>query len=314
MTLRIIVAALGGDVWAGGHQALIPRPHGPKHDRSVSLRLNSDQRVLVNCYSGQTTWQEVLDYLRDQNLIDAQNRIIGAGGGAVGSHAGAPPPPTDVERFNAARRIWDSGRGVEKTPTAAHALLRRVRRPVPSAETLRHSSAVHLRAYEGTGPTKAAALVAMTDPTGAFCAVEIHYLEPNGQKARGLKIPRKTIAPIPRGSAVRVDPADTEMLVAEGFWTTLSATERFSLPGWALTSTSRLRFWTPPPGVKRVLIAGDNGPDGRQSAEFLEHRIVQMGLHARAVFPKSPAVRDDWSDLAPPLDQPPIHETPPWTA
>ena len=57
------------------------------------------------------------------------------------------------------------------------------------------------------------------------------------------------------------------MLVGEGFFTTLSASECFALPGWALMSTRNLRGWSPPEGVRSVLIAADRGKDGEASAE-----------------------------------------------
>jgi hypothetical protein len=95
---------------------------------------------------------------------------------------------------------------------------------------------------------------------------------------------------------VRLDPAAEAMLVAEGVFTTLLATEWFGLPGWALLSTRSLRAWSPPDGVRSVLIAGDRGKDGEASAEVLRARLVEAGLAATVALP--PAPYGDWNEWA----------------
>jgi hypothetical protein len=87
---------------------------------------------------------------------------------------------------------------------------------------------------------------------------------------------------------VRLDPAAEHMLVGEGVFTTRSASEHFSLSGWALQSTRNLRGWVPPKGVRRVLIAGDRGEDGERSAGILRERIVGLGLESEVVLPPEP--------------------------
>ena len=57
-------------------------------------------------------------------------------------------------------------------------------------------------------------------------------------------------------------------------FTTLSATEWFGLPGWALMSTRNLRVWSPPPGVRSVLIAADQDVDGEALADQLKGRLI----------------------------------------
>ena len=127
-------------------------------------------------------------------------------------------------------------------------------------------------------------------------AVEVTYLAPNGRRAEDLRLPRKTVGPAPNGCAVRLDPAAPEMLVAEGVFTTLSATEWFGLPGWALLSTRNLRAWSPPQGVRSVLIAADRGKDGEASAEMLRARLSEAGLAATVAPPPEPW--GDWNEWA----------------
>jgi hypothetical protein len=84
------------------------------------------------------------------------------------------------------------------------------------------------------------------------------------------------------------------MLVGEGVFTTLSASEWFGLPAWALMSTRNLRRWRPPAGVREVLIAADRGTDGEASAEQLRVGLAAAGLKARVALP--PEGLGDWNE------------------
>jgi phage/plasmid primase-like uncharacterized protein len=134
------------------------------------------------------------------------------------------------------------------------------------------------------------------DPSGRYTAVEITYLAANGRRALDLRLPRKTVGVPPPGCTVRLDPAAEDMLVGEGVFTTLSATEWFGLPGWALMSTGNLRAWSAPEGVRSVLIAADRGKDGEASAEVLRARLAAEGVAASVALP--PAPWGDWNDWA----------------
>ncbi len=122
------------------------------------------------------------------------------------------------------------------------------------------------------------------------------YLAPNGRRAEDLRLSRKTVGPAPGGCAVRLDPVADEMLVGEGVFTTLSASEWFGLPAWALMSTRNLRVWSPPSGVRSVLIAADRGKDGEASAEVLRARLAGDGVAVTIALP--PAPFGDWNDWA----------------
>lgn len=127
-------------------------------------------------------------------------------------------------------------------------------------------------------------------------AVELTYLEPSGRLASGLRLVRKTVGQVPPGSAVRLFPVAEEMLVGEGVITTLSAAERFALPGWALMAAHNLAVWTPPVEVRRVLIAADRGLAGENAAGRLYRRLVRLGLGVEVVSPEPPF--GDWNDAA----------------
>lgn len=297
MSLGHIVKTLGGDLYDGGSRANIPAPGHSPGDRSVSLLLK-EGRVVVHAFTSDTDWREVFDHLRQQGLIDDDKRPIGRGsaGRLFAGRRGGGMPATHTVRMAAARRIWEEGRTINGTLGERHCHLRRVKRPLPGPDIARYRSATPLSAYRDSQQTRPALLFALQDRAGAFTAVEVTYLAPNGLRATTLKLSRKTVGLAPPSSAIRLDPAGPEMLVAEGVFTTLSATERFRLPGWALMSTRNLRTWIAPEGVRAVLIAADRGKDGEASAELLAQRLRRQGVRARVEPPPPP--HGDWNDWA----------------
>ena len=294
MSLRTIVQTLGGDLYDQGRRANIPAPGHSAEDRSVSLLLEDD-RVVVHTF-GDGDWRAVLDFLRDQRLRDAANAPLDGPGRPVGARP-ARPVVSRLERRDAAMRLWEGGRAVVGTLSARHCRLRGVERPLPGPEVLRHNTEAAVSAYRRQGYTRPALLAAIHDVDGIFTAVEVTYLAANSARASDLRLPRKTVGPAPGGCAVQLDPAAPEMLVGEGVFTTLSATERFDLPGWALLSTRNLRVWSPPEGVRSVLIAADRGKDGEASAARLQARLSAGGVAASIALPPAPfGDWNEWSD------------------
>ena len=297
MNLRNIVDKLGGELRAGGTQANIPAPGHSAVDRSVSLRIGREGQVLVHSFAG-TDWREVLDDLRDQGLIDDDNRPLGLGGTMR-------PRSTTVDVSNAgrltvARRIWEAGRTAPGTLTGRHVALRRIERALPGPAVLRHLTDAPISVYRDRSPTMAAMLVAISDEAGAFTAVEMTYLDTNGRRTRRLNLPRKTVGIVPPSSAVRLDEPQARMLVGEGVFTALSASQGFDLPAWALLGTRNLRSWRPPEGVRSLVIAGDRGLDGEASAAILAARLRRHGLRVTMEFPPEP--HRDWNEAAAPDD------------
>jgi putative DNA primase/helicase len=299
MSLKTIVAVLGGDLYDRGYRANIPAPGHSAADRSVSLMLR-EGRIIVHTF-GDGDWRTVLDHLREHGLVDAHNAPTSVSAGKARAAIGVIST-SDVERLAAARRIWEGGRALKGTASERHCRLRHIDRALPGPEIARHNNETPVSAY---GPTtsgdrlrRPALLVGVTDAQGVFTAVEVTYLTPNGRRAIDLRLSRKTVGPVPPGTAVRIDAAAPEMLVAEGFFTTLSASECFDLPGWALMSTRNLRSWSAPQGVRSVLIAADRGKDGEASAEILRSRLAHQGVRSQVALPPEP--HGDWNEAARP--------------
>ncbi|MEH6664757.1 MAG: hypothetical protein V7678_07885, partial [Brevundimonas sp.] len=209
MSLKPIVTALGGDLYACGTRASIPGPGHSAADRSVSL-LVSDGRLVIHGFGG-SDWRQARDALRRGGFIDDQGRLLD---GAMGrSPPGAGPRPDGRARREVAERLWrDAGPITPGTPAARHLALRGAPRGLAWPD-LRQHPAAPVRVYGGAGPTRPALFARISDRNGRLAGLEITYLDGVGRRAAGLAIPRKTVGRVPAGSAVRLSPGAPSMLV-----------------------------------------------------------------------------------------------------
>jgi putative DNA primase/helicase len=286
VSLRPIVNAFGGDLYQGGARASVPAPGHSAADRSISLIL-SDERVIIHSF-GAADWRDVRDALRRRGLIDAVGRPLGAGS------AGETSRPDIRQRLETAAHLWAGGRTATGTGRASHYLRRRGVAWRDDLTDLRDHPAAPVSIYGRSRQTRAALMARISDVSGALTGVELTYLDPNGAQAAGLMVSRKAVGRIPPGSAVRLMAVGSRMLVSEGVITTLSAARRFERPGWALLSASNLARWSPPTGVRDVLIAADNGAAGEDAALRLKIRLRHLGLTVAVVRP--PNGIGDWNE------------------
>lgn len=291
-SLREIVAALGGDLHHGGQSANVPAPGHSQADRSVPLLLDGD-RLVIHGF-GSADWRAVRAHLLRLGLIDARGRLSGAGAAAVQLPAGPTRPPPHV-RIAVAQTIWANALPLADGDLCRRYFRHRGVRLLTTPADLRRHPAAPVSAFRPTGQTCPALIAAIRAPDGAICAVEIAYLDLDGRAARRLRLPRKMVGSAPTGVAVRLCPLDAELLVGEGVVTTLSAMARFERPGWALLTAGNLARWSPPPGVRRVLIAGDRGKAGEAAAASLRSRLRAMGTGAEIRYP--PAPFGDWNEV-----------------
>jgi putative DNA primase/helicase len=100
------------------------------------------------------------------------------------------------------------------------------------------------------------------------------------------------------GSAVRLAPvgADGVLGVAEGIETALSASLIHAMPVWSCMSESNLSQFVPPPGVRKLVVFGDNDPNfvGQAAAYALARRVsTQLKIDAAVEIPRR---GKDWND------------------
>lgn len=294
MTLHAIVAALGGELYAGGARANVPAPGHSRTDRSVSLLLSGD-RLVIHSF-GAASWRAVRDHLHAAGLIDRGGRLL-AGPGAGAGRDVPDPRPDRAARRAAARRLWaEAGPLTPASLSRRHLVLRGIRTDPATLAGLRHHGAAPLGVYRASGPARPALLAAITAPSGRLTAVEVTYLAPGGARDLRLRTPRKTVGVIPPGSGVRLARPAATLLVGEGVMSVLSASEALGLPGWALLSAHNLAAWTPPAGVGRVVIAADRGACGEAAAVRLLRRLRRLDVEAIVAPP--PGEAEDWNAWA----------------
>ncbi|AQR63303.1 hypothetical protein BZG35_02090 [Brevundimonas sp. LM2] len=289
MTLHAIVAALGGDLYAGGSRASIPAPGHSADDRSVSLMLTND-RVIIYGFGG-ADWRTARDYLRARGFLDDAGRLTGDG------RARASSPRPDLRlRVETASRLWTAT--TERPPHGPAGLYLRRRAVLAgaAASNLRLHPSAPLSVYQSGSRVRPALIARISDAEDRLTAVELTYIETDGLPAIGLRLARKTVGQVPPGAAVRLSAAAEHMRVGEGVVTTLSAMERFGLPGWALMAANNLAVWSPPACVRRVLIAADRGQAGEAAAARLCRRLVHDGLEVEVSWPEPPF--GDWNEIA----------------
>jgi phage/plasmid primase-like uncharacterized protein len=292
MTLASITAALGGDLYDGGRRASVPAPGHSARDRSVSLLLTPSGRVVIHGF-GSGDWRVMLAELRARGLVDDQGRLVACGPPAPPARAALSPRA----RTETARRLWEAAGPVRAGSSAdLYARRRGVARPLWERAELRAHPAAPVSVYRPRNLRRPALLAAIRDAAGGLCAVEVTYLTPGGRRDERLRTPRKTIGVLSVGAAVRLDPAAPVLLVAEGVFSALSGGELCGLPAWALLSTGNLRLWSPPPEVRRVVVAADADRPGLTAAAELMARLRGIGVSCELRLP--PAPRLDWNDAA----------------
>lgn len=292
--LRAIVEALGGEIWAAGQRATVRAPGHSGHDRSVSLLLSGD-RLIIHAF-GSTEWREISLHLRDLGLIDCSGRVIGSGSGTLATRTSSLRPD-GLRRLSAARALWDEAGPLTPASASFRHLVSRVGcvgGMTPDA--LRHHPGAPVSVFGDSTRCRPALVARVCGARGELTAVEIVYLRLNGHVAQDLRLPRKIVGLLPAASAVRLHQAGHRLLVGEGVMTTLSASRRFRLPGWALLSARNLATWSAPTTVRHVVIAADRGAAGETAAGVLQDRLLSQGVSAEIALP--PPGYGDWNDVA----------------
>ena len=295
-SLARIVAALGGVVHDGGRRALIPGPGHSPHDRSVSLLLAEDGRLIVHCFSPRDDWRAVRDALANAGLLDDTRDDEKPDRISRPAPSWTQPPPTIVQpaaedRVARAKRLWRESLPLAGSIAERYLRLRGVRDPLASAHALRF----HTRMTALDDRRRRPALIsAILDATGEVQGVEVTLLSAHGAAKAAVRTPRRVIGHLMDG-AVRLHEAAEVLIVAEGVETALSAAEALKLPAWAALSGANLARLAPPSVVRRLIVAADADEAGAAAAAMLVDRLRDT-LIVEIVPP--PDGFNDWNDWA----------------
>lgn len=229
-----------------------------------------------------------------------------------------PPKPTPVITVNAEamerlQQLWSSSVPYDH-PTAGplrRYLAHRGLGAYRPGETIRFVAAhpyydASTRQLLGRFP---AMLALMQDNDGNALTIHRTYLSPDGRKASVPK-PKKLMPAIAAriishrcGAIHLVPPTGDTLGIAEGIETAVSVYLATGIPTWSCYSAGVLTRFSPPPGIKRLVIWGDNDASGagETAAKTLAERLTGLPIQVIAKFPRHPIpVGDhkiDWNDV-----------------
>lgn len=285
--LRTLQRLHGGDLSAGGRRLLMPGPGHGRTDRSLSLCITDAGQLLAHSFAGDG-FPAICHHL---GLEAGQGRALS---------------PQEIKRERKARehetalegarkvafcaRVWADTLPALGSPVEAYLRSRAIAAPIPDA--LRFHPGAPL-SYDGR--ITAPALVAIvTGPEGKSCGLHVTALRADGSGKADMASARRMFGSM-SGAAVRLSEvaASGELAVAEGIETALSYRDLSGWPTWACLSTSGLRTFNPPAGVKRLAVAGDSEPGGVAAANMLMERAARRCACALAIAPEG----QDWNDV-----------------
>lgn len=226
---------------------------------------------------------------------DAMRRVDEIIGSGSTSRATVKSGPTDEQKIEWARRLWSSGRKIEKgSPADAYLTSREIgEKDYTELRSLRFVDALK---YD-EDLSFPAMIAAVQGADGKLCAVHRTFLAVDGSGKADVPSPKKVLGVLTAGSAIRFSPPQETLGIAEGIETAMSASAMFSLPVWASVTANGLRNWAPPHGCKEVAIFADADESftGQSAAYDLAFRLRRDGFSVSVHLPDR--LGADWADM-----------------
>jgi DNA primase len=192
-----------------------------------------------------------------------------------------------------ARTQWKEAVPGEKTPAETYLRRRGITCAIP--KSLRFGIVppwIDLTTGKKARPLPAL-IAACQGADGRVTGVQRIFLQPNGLKAL-LPRPKLNLGLI-RGGSLRLAAEAAEMIVCEGPEDGLTLQQMLpSTPVWVALGSGNLSRMELPPGVRRVLVAGDNNAAGRKAAQDACEAFRSQGRQATTIFPD--AAYEDFND------------------
>lgn len=306
MNLHEIAKRLGGEV--SGVSIVCPGPsHSPK-DRSLSVRFSGPTDFVVTSFAGDD-WKICKDYVKDRLGITEGDyqRTDGLHRKAFAATLSAQLAVEKAERTAQQRakalEVW---RGVKPLlGSVAEAYLVEAR-AIPGGIVQQAVEAGNLAFHPALSSlfgVKSAftfpALVARAvDPLGEFVGIHATFLEPDGSGkiqsvgANG----KKMLGAGFMGASVRLG-SGTDVVLAEGIETALSAGHLLGLSPVAALSAGGVEAWRPWDGIESVTLGVDvdKSGTGQKAAEAAAISLTRLGARV-AGFATAPDNHKDFND------------------
>lgn len=300
-TLHDYVRQHGGALSEGGRRATIPGPGHSKRDRSLSLYLTPEGRVVFNDLSGAHSFREVADYL---GLERSQRPLTDAERQEMRRRHDAEAQRLEAIKLAFCREVLEGAQPIAGTPVLPYLQSRGL--VPPTSDLWFHPEAPRAAPYnrmadDPPAPPPHPAMVCVSrDVRGRARGLHLTFLTDAGAKAFGDRS-RLMLGPI-AGSAFQSSPItpDGELGVGEGLETCGWFSVLHGVPTWATWSTSGLRNFVVPRRVRRLLIAADHDltSKGRNPGLEAAQALAEKASRQCAVEIRMPdTVGADWADV-----------------
>ncbi len=299
--LRSYVQTHGGALSEGGRRAVIPGPGHSKRDRSLSLMLTREGKIVFNDLSGAHSYREVADYL---GLERNARPLSDAEAAAMRERHEAERRRVEAEKLAFCASVWEGTVPVADTPIAAYLASRGL--ALECSDIRFHPAAPRAvpwnrMADDPPPPAPHAAMICLSrDPARRARGLHLTYLTSEGRKAFGDRS-RLMMGPM-SGAALQTAPIgqDGVLAVGEGLETCGHFSLMRGVPTWPTWSTSGLRNFDVPRFVRRLLIAADHDVTstgknpGHEAALALAER-AKARCDVEVHMPETPT--EDWADV-----------------
>lgn len=257
--LHALVKRHGGELH--GSYAVLPGPGHSRRDRSLSVTLGREGRLVFHSFAGDS-FEDVRDYLGiEARQGEAPNPALYR---KLKQERDRERRRRDAEALEFCGAVWSQAGPCDSSP--AETYLRKCRSiswALPNV--LRFHPAAPL---DYDAKHRAPALVAIVQaPNGEPCGLHVTALKPDGSGKAGSNA-RRMFGPV-KGGAIRLAPVADQLAVAEGVETALSFMVLTGTPTWSAMSTAGLEAFTAPPGVKQLTVAADGDEAGLKAARQL---------------------------------------------
>lgn len=252
-------------------------------DRTPSFTIFADDRRW-HCHGACGTGGDQIDFVTKFNGVELRDAIARLDASAL-EPTQPRSQPSKAENIGRAQRIWRESKPITNTPATVY--LSEVRGiTIAPPPTLRFSRLT----YGSRGPLHPCLVALITTPAGKIGGIQRTYLRSGGRGKLTVEKPKLSLGAV-RQNAIRLAPADAEMILCEGLEDGLTLQQDLGLPTWVAAGAGMLPSLVLPALCRHVILAIDND---QTSAEFAAatRRVHLAAGREVSIMKPSPRFKD----------------------
>lgn len=282
---------LVGDVENSPGRSLYVRLRGPESGKGAAGKWRDAASAEHGDLLDLIAAREHLTELRD--ILDEARRFLSLPRLERCDDLATPAPTGSPE---AVRRLWAISKPIRGTTAEAYFRTRGIT-VLRDCTSLRFHPRCYYRAGRDDAPDVRTAwpalIAAVTDVSGTITGLHRTWLDPSGSDKALIATPRRAMGDL-LGHGVRFGRATDTMAASEGIETILSLVQVApGLPTVAALSAAHLAALILPSTCKRLYIAEDADPTGRNGADQLASRAEAAGIEAIRLHPAMGDLNED---------------------